>query len=294
MISAKVIADSICYPTGARITTFEVSPPRWILSELNTHRVFGRNSASSRAIPLKSNINNILNNTATPVYWGKNKPGMVADEEISEESKIKANEIWLKARDSAIEYAIQLEELGIHKQISNRLIENFSYQKVIITSTEWINFFNQRAHKDAQPEFRELAYMMLDLYNKASDIEVLYENEWHTPYVKHIRIDNDLYYLDTDNNFLSLEDALKISVSSCAQVSYRKNDNTLEKAIDIFSKLNLNDVEKPKHLSPLDHQATPILVNTTKGITHVDVDNEYNKWSGNLKGWVQYRHLYNK
>lgn len=294
MISAKIIADSICYPTGARITTFEVSFPRWILAELNTHRVFGRNSASSRAIPLKSNINNILNNTAIPVYWGKSKQGMVADEEISGENKIKAEEIWLKARDSAIDYALQLEGLGIHKQISNRLIENFSYQKVIITATEWTNFFNQRAHKDAQPEFRELAYRMLDLYNSADNIEVLYEGEWHTPYVNHTRINSDLYYISNDGNFLNLESALKISSSSCAQVSYRKNDDSLDKALDIFSKLNLFDENSPKHLSPLDHQASPITNNTKIGITHADINNEYNKWSGNLRGWVQYRHCYDK
>ena len=53
LISAKVIADSVC-PKGVRMTTMEIEYPRFILAELNTHRMLSKNSASSRAIPVKS------------------------------------------------------------------------------------------------------------------------------------------------------------------------------------------------------------------------------------------------
>ena len=49
-IKAVIAADSINVK-GKRITTFIVTMPRIVLAELNTHRVFSRNSASSRAIP---------------------------------------------------------------------------------------------------------------------------------------------------------------------------------------------------------------------------------------------------
>ena len=54
-IEAKIIADSI-NPQGDRIITYLLTYPHFIHSELMTHRMFSRNSASSRAIPLKKMI----------------------------------------------------------------------------------------------------------------------------------------------------------------------------------------------------------------------------------------------
>lgn len=298
MIKAEIIADSRT-EFGDRLTTFELEFPRWILAEFNTHRQLSRNSASSRAIPIKANIENILNNTATPVHWGLNQPGMVADNEVNKETADIALSLWLQARDNAIFIAQKMTDLGIHKQIVNRLIENFTYQKVIVTATEWDNFFWLRNHKDAQPEIRVLAEKMLQEYN-GSTPEILTIGEWHTPYVEHYRspLNGELMYIDNNDNFLSLEEALKVSASCCAQVSYRKTDDSLDKALKVFDMLNLTSegADVRMHSSPIEHQGTPIdqtyerFYKYYNGITHEDFNGSF--WSGNFKGWVQYRHTY--
>ena len=43
--------------------------PRIILAEFNTHRLFSRNSASSRAIPFKKMVQSVLENPFIPIAW---------------------------------------------------------------------------------------------------------------------------------------------------------------------------------------------------------------------------------
>lgn len=294
MISAKVIQDSKHRDTGTRLTTFEVVVNRYVLSEVNTHKMVSKNSASSRAVPIKSNIEYILNDTAYPISWGKNQAGMVADEDVSDEIATKAKEIWTNARDSAIKYAQELSDLGIHKQLANRLIENFSYQKIVMSGTEWDNFFWLRLHKDAQPEIRELARVMLEAYNESIP-EVLDIGEWHVPYVTRIRgSDGILRYYDINSDELIIEDAIQISASCCAQTSYRKSDETLDKATIVFDRLNLSREEDDvrKHSSPVEHIGTPIDYTNNSlesPITHMDSNGQ--AWSANFKDFIQYRHM---
>jgi thymidylate synthase ThyX len=293
MIYAKVVADSKHYQTDTRLTTFEVAFPRWVLAEFNTHKMLSKNSASSRAIPIKANIENILANTAVPVSWGKNQSGMVADVDVDEETAKKALDVWMRARDSAIGYALELVDLGIHKQIANRLIENFTYQKVLVSGTEWDNFFWLRCHKDAQPEINCPASAMLHEYNK-SEPAVLYHGEWHLPYVNTYRDSSGiLHYVDANNNELALEDAQKISASCAGQISYRKSDDSLEKALKVFDMLNLFDEsgDTRKHSSPTEHIGTPIDYDSdsTFGITHISLD-DGSGWSANFRDFIQYRH----
>ena len=80
-ITARIVADSIThdFSTGelsSRITTFELEYPRFCHSELMTHRMFSRNAASSRAIPVTNMIDLVENNIARPVSWNMNKRGM--------------------------------------------------------------------------------------------------------------------------------------------------------------------------------------------------------------------------
>lgn len=304
MISAKVIADSISAYDNSRLTTFEIVVHRYVLAEVNTHKMLSKNSASSRAIPLKAAIEEIYKNTAYPVVWRKNQAGMVAGEDMSQEEADKAKGIWTDVRNYVTGKVQELSDLGLHKQWANRLQENFTYQKIIISGTEWDNFFWLRICPTAQPEINELAERMLEAYN-ASVPEILYEGEWHTPYVKHTRgpLSGHLYYEDADGNFISLEDALKVSASCCAQVSYRKLDDSMDKAIDIFNKLNLTDSneDRKSHSSPTEHSGTPIrkalLMNNRylpftweEGVTHVTRDGRFG--SGNFYGFKQYRHTF--
>src|ERR1700761_6199615 len=163
--SARVLLDSRS-PSGARLTTFEVRYPRFIHSEMMTHRMFSRNAASSRAIPIKKMIAAVRDEPALPVYWGRNQTGMSAREEIPPEIAELARAQWQSALEDALRHAERLAEkdIDLHKQLVNRLLEPFAWITVIITASDWANFFTQRCHEDAQPEIKRIADMMLAEY----------------------------------------------------------------------------------------------------------------------------------
>lgn len=294
MISAKIIADSIS-PQGTRMTTMEIEYPRFILAELNTHRMLSKNSASSRAIPVKAMHDFIMNSPATPVYWGKNQAGMKAKEELQNSDLSMAKYLWGKAKEDAIHWAKAMANLDLHKQITNRVTEPWMTMKTVISGTEWSNIYWLRDHQDAQPEFGVLAKTMRTAHEASKPI-LLNPGEWHLPYMV-IQRDKrgEIFYRDQEGNELKLEDARVVSASCCAQVSYRKNDDTLEKAHKIYRQL----IEStPAHASPVEHQATPMDVNSMcrfepetweDGVTHVSANSDL--WSGNLRGWIQFRKL---
>lgn len=290
-IKATVIQDS--HANDKRIVSFELEYPRFIHSELMTHRVFSRNAASSRAIPIATMNENIRQNPAMPVSWGMNNPGMQSKSEANIDTATAAEGIWHMAKDSATAFSTALSNIGIHKQISNRITEPFSVMKTIVTSTEWDNWFELRNHPDAQPEIRALAVAMLEAMDKSKPI-YLREDDWHLPYINRIfdSLGNLKYFID--NEELLVGDAKMLSVSCCAQVSYRKNDMSMEKALSIYSKLV--DM-RPFHASPFEHQATPIpsvdnimeVHDWPAGVTHMD--RYCNLGSGNFYGWIQLRQL---
>jgi thymidylate synthase ThyX len=287
-IKATIILDSIYQPRHARLTTFELEYPRFILAELNTHRMLSRNTASSRAIPAAKMQELIKTNPAQPVVWGKNQAGMQAKEQLDPEQEKYAKTTWLEAMHSAVKYSEMLNELGVHKQITNRVTEPYQMVKSVVTATEWSNFFWLRNHPDAQPEFKALAEIMYDLYrsNQPTPFRI---GDWHLPYVKVSKAQNhQQVFIDDETGLeLKLADAIKVSASCCAQVSYRRQDTTLEKARRIYDQLIES---KPAHASPVEHQATPISTwdqMDTWGITHQDRQGEF--WSANFRGWIQYR-----
>jgi thymidylate synthase ThyX len=295
LITARVVADSIS-SQGTRMTTMEIEYPRFILAELNTHRMLSKNSASSRAIPVKAMHEHIRANTAGPVYWGINQPGMKAKEELAGADLTWAKYVWANARDAAIKSSQELADLNIHKQITNRITEPWMIMKTVISGTEWTNFFWLRDHQDAQPEIAELARKMRAAYD-ASTPQALNPGEWHVPYVNTYRsiINGELLYSDGKGDDISAEEARIVSASCCAQVSYRKNDDSYEKALKIYEQLIESE---PAHASPVEHQATPMDYDTIcsfepetwePGITHVSANSDL--WSGNLRGWIQHRKL---
>lgn len=281
-ITAKVIAKSTY--ENVTITTFELEYPRFIHSEFMTHRQFSRNAASSRAIPVKTQLELIADDKlAKPCSWGKNKSGMQSEEELPLEKQEEANKLWCLARDQSTGIVEEMIKLNLHKQVTNRILEPFVHIKVVLTATEYDNWYELRNHKDAQPEIQELARAMLAASSEFKE-KNLKQGEWHVPYY------NDGAWNSSCTE--TLEQALAISASCCAQVSYRKLDDSIEKAEIIKKRL----VEsKPWHASPFEHQATPIVLNNTedwkitKGITHQDKKGNY--WSANFKSWIQYRQL---
>ena len=295
-ISARILADSVS-PAGVRMTTMEIEYPRFILAELNTHRMLSKNSASSRAIPVKTMHDHIRNHPATPVHWGKNQSGMQAHNQLSGTDLTDAQFIWTRAMQDALHWAgVLAERVGLHKQVANRLTEPWMTMKTVISGTEWANFWWLRAHADAQPEISALAHTMLDAYTQSTP-QPLQPGEWHVPYVTCYRDTHTgvLHYLDSSDRYISAETARIISASCCAQVSYRKNDDTLEKAQKIFDQLIHS---QPCHASPVEHQATPMCSSNWEvfdseywgpGVTHLSANGDL--WSGNLRGWIQHRKL---
>lgn len=316
-VSAKIIADSIS-KDGQRITTFELEYPRIIHSELMTHRLFSRNAASSRAIPVKTLIDMVRNEPAMPVRFGANQPGM--QDKGEEHTALVLNHFsprraWTIAAEDAAFWAEAFAEAGYHKQTANRLLEPFQRMKTVLTATEFENFWWLRLDKDADPTIEALGKAMHQEYCE-SDPEPLSPGQWHTPYVDHLVTiteyaseDNFEYCVLDENNkpvILTEEEALSISASCCAQVSYRRLNSTKDKALDIYSRLLSGD---KVHASPFEHQATPmdkpdlksiyenywIDSNTEDflcwedGVTHMDKNGKF--WSGNFKGWIQHRQL---
>lgn len=272
VIEAKIIEDSIS-PARARLTTFQLRYPRFIHAEFMTHRLFSRNASSSRAIPAKKMLDAIEYEPAMPVHWGLNQKGMQAHNEMDAFHAEACKELWLEARDSVLAIARALEGMGLHKQVVNRITEPWSHISVVVTATEWDNFFTLRCHPDAQPEIKVLAEKMRDLYF-ANTPRRLSLGQWHLPYIK----DEERFAPGnySKKGILKNEGNLvKASVARCARVSYLTHD---KKAPDIDLDVALyNRLFTSKHMSPFEHVALP----------HVDPA----AWSGNFKGWVQYRKM---
>lgn len=295
VIEAKIIAHSVSAVDGKEIVTMELVYPRFIHSEMLTHRMFSRNAASSRAIPVKTMIEMVENNPAYPVHWGKNQTGMQAKEELSGVSLGNVKSEWQLAGLMMTHSAKFMDKQGAHKQIVNRILEPFQWMKTVVTATEFDNFFWLRNHPDAQPEIHELARVMLEASAKSEPV-LLQAGDWHTPYF------GAGYWLKGCG--IALDDALAVSASCCAQVSYRKLDDGLEKAKDIYARLVESE---PVHASPFEHQASPMKYSNTvdfmlaewgrgkldfhweEGVTHSDRDGKF--WSGNFKSFIQYRQL---
>lgn len=325
-IKATVIAHSFSSLTGKEICTFELEFPRVVLAEFNTHNALSKNASSSRAIPVPTMLKQIRENPAFLSRFGAANTGMQDKGKHTElvtlrhaaYSEFSAEGAWAKAGRVMADFAEDFHQAGYAKQVCNRLIEPWQMMKVVMTATELQNFFWLRDHHMADPTIAELARVIKAAY-KESVPTWLKPGDWHVPYYNDgvwkkfsgVVDENDKIVL-VDKFGHSLEHALVISSSCCAQVSYRKLDDTIEKARGVVARLNLQGEEpdQPVHASPLEHQATPIestsyihqLVGDDymrnlpgdpktwqEGITHMDRDGTL--CSGNLKNWIQHRQL---
>lgn len=268
-VSATVVEDSVS-TQGLRLTTLQLRYPRFIHSEFMTHRVFSRNASSSRAIPVAKLIAQVRSDPALPVHWGKNVPGMQANEELDEQTKLEALALWRRAANQAADSAEALMSLGLHKQVANRLLEPFCFISVIVTATEWENFFVLRDHADAQPEIQALARRMHVAMNDSVPVrrsaDPANELNWHLPYVR---------TSERSTHHVTL--LRKLSAARCARVSYLTHDGgepDVQKDLDLYRRLV---VSEPKHASPVEHQAFPAPSES--------------EWHRNFRGWVQFREL---
>lgn len=260
--TARVVADSIS-TAGHRLTTIEVVMHRFVLAEFNTHRVFSRNSASSRAIPAATILRRVADDPAVPLAWPAEQRGMQGGDDLPAEHAEQARTVWLSARDAALNHAMQLIHLGVHKSVVNRLLEPYLYTTVIVTATDWVGFWAQRCSPLAQPEIQAAAEAMRTAYD-GSTPELVAHGGWHLPYLDPAE----------ENAGWPLDCLQAISAARCARGSYLTQDRR-----DPEADLRLYDRlvhAEPPHASPLEHVATPA------GCIDPQV--------GNLRGWHQLRH----
>lgn len=265
MITTKILKDSII--DGSRMTTFEWTYPRFIHSEVMTHRALSKNAASSRAIPAAKLRQRVIDTPAIPVHWGANQAGMQATNVVSDE--VAALDWWLEGMDLMTAHHARGEALGLHKQIVNRVIEPWMLITVIISGTDWANFFHLRKHPDAEPNFQRLASLAWDEYHGHMPTQ-LNEGEWHMPLI----LDEDI------STIQSSDDLKKVSVGRCARVSYLTHEGKrdLQADIDLHDRLlGTIDSGGPGHLSPFEHVAMAV----GQGARH-----------GNLEGWKPYRKFF--
>ncbi len=308
MIKAEIIADSL-NPKGCRLTTFILEYPRFVHAELMTHRMFSKNAASSRAIPIEKMIQQIIDNPAMPVWWGKNQSGMQAKEELDNitpeipsildengnsyakfgrmvhpaivPAREAARRQWLHARNLAVEQVRHFNVIGLHKQIANRILEPWFNIRIILSGTDFENFFALRVHEDAQPEIRELATKMLELYNTSNPKKLMF-NGLHIPFgdqIDELKL-NEIYkkynWANFDPPLLIDHLKVKIAIARCARVSYFNHEGKDDYEADIklcdrlFGSI-------PRHLSPTEH------------VAYAMKDENY---IANFKGFKQYRYTF--
>ena len=265
-----------CLVHYENLWTFELTYPRYIHSEFMTHRVFSRNASSSRAIPVKHMIEQVDGNPVVPPKVYMNKAGMVGDVEAPLNVTADFYNLWLDAASNAVEIAKNMEKLGIHKQHVNRILEPFQFIKVIVTATDWYNFFVLRLAPDAQPEMRELAsaiyYEMNRYHNKA--VGVLELDKEHTvvslPYITY----EDVKEIGKEIGKEEYHLLMKISAARCARVSYNNHDGSkpdIKKDLELYEHLYSS-----RHMSPMEHACIR--------------DEDYHK-NANLNGWKSLRYL---
>ena len=292
-VAARILADSIG-PNEARITTFEIVVPRIILAEFNTHRLFSRNSASSRAIPVQTMIEKVRNDPFIPFYWGKNQKGMQADQELTEQEKTAAASEWLLARDQALDRSNALREIGVHKQITNRLLEPFLWHTIIFTATEMSNYIALRTDRMAAPEIRSGSELIMDLYEDSKPME-LQDGEWHLPLVMHIDmklgVDGKRWAIgDTsvDTNEVDWLHWARISAARCARISYLTHDGRRDLEEDTKK---CADLISNGHMSPLEHPAMALTASQWRAMANAMAVEwvERRVPVGNFWGWQQFR-----
>ncbi len=258
---ARILADSVNEETGDRLTTWLSTYPRFIHGEMMTNKMHSKSSASSRAIPVGKMLANIEADPVVPIWWGKNEPGMQAYAEV--EDKAAAEAWWRESLALSIAQARKGVELGLHKQIVNRLVESGMWISVIYSATTVSNMFGLRIHEAAEHHCRKIVTMMKEAQD-ASKPKVLKPGEWHLPLVfdEDYPLAADMLLREDPSRSSKREDFERdlskllatIAVGRCARVSYLTHDGKR----DLVEDVKLHDkllVQEPLHAAPGEHVA---------------------------------------
>lgn len=288
LTTAKIIADTKSR-AGVRITTFEITYPRVILAEVNTHRLLSKSSASSRAIPVVKRLEAMdAGMVWKPQFDGAvaNKPGMQSTEKLADDMVGPARMIWDDYIYEAMEAARQLNATGVHKQYVNRMLEPFMYQKTVVTSTEWDNYFKLRDHSDAQPEFQDLAGKMKLAFERSTPklARITDGIEVHLPYYDESVDGAILSSFATNNTTETAEGAYLVSAARCARVSYNSFETGKRSMKGEDLKLARQLVESG-HMSPFDHAAMADEIVTKMSARYWSMPQHHRQFYG----WIPHR-----
>ncbi len=301
---ACVLAHSIS-PDRDELVSFGIEYPREILPEVNTHTIVGKSTSSSRAIPVEKMIDKVVNDPYTPAF-GRNQRGMQAGSELEQEESQSAFRCWERSRKLAVDHAREMAGYGAHKQVANRIIDNYGWTRQILTATQWANFFALRTHRDAHPAFQKIAQLMFVAYLRSKPKRLSY-GEWHLPLIgeedvpEAERITAGGYFPEEASELKSIfverfgwdrgvRDLMLccMSAARCARVSYNKIDGPGKTTVmeDWVTMRRLvirrQEEDSPIHPSPLLHQATPFHKASAANGPHLH---------SNLNGYIQFRKL---
>jgi hypothetical protein len=228
--------------------------------------MFSRNSASSRAIPVEKQIERVKTNPFVPQAFGANQKGMQSGKALDDAAQAEAHAAWMLGMERAVDTAQMLVDSGVHKQWANRVLEPFMWQTVIVSATDWKNFFKLRISGDAQPEIRKAAELMRDALDDSEPRQVNFD-EWHLPLFDPEDWDDVIANFDDP-----MRKACMISAGRCARVSYLTHDGKrdLQADVDLAERLRISG-----HWSPFEHVASPLTYPT--------------QYDGNFRGWRQFR-----
>ena len=269
-LKVKILAHSI-NEYGKELVTFQLMYWLPIHAEMMTHRLFSRNAASNRAIPIAKIIHQVWHNPAYPIFWGKNRPGMQATEQFSKRRTALARFAWKWSGRLMCCFVWFFMKLGLHKQTANRLLMPWQFMHVVLTSSDFDNFFDLRVHEDAQFEIFAVAFLMAKLLS-SSKPQTLKHGEWHLPYIT-----------QEDRKHHDIKVLKKVSAARCCRVSYLNHDG---KKTNVGEDLKLCERlvgSAPLHASPFEHQATPDKFDARTELWETPT------MHGNLNGWKQYR-----
>lgn len=277
----RIVAHSKGWlPEHLPVVTFYLAYPRFIHSEMMTHKDFSRSAASSRAIPVAKMLAQVWNNPAMPLQWGINQPGMMAERYFAGWKRNFLRNLWQLCGRTVCVFVWVAMKIGLHKQTANRMLEPWQLMHVTLTTCKLANFFNLRIHKDAQPEICFLATLMKHAVGSSAPVQ-LNQGDWHLPWVGDQDYTLATQYLKTMTTTDTVTDLLKkMSAARCARSSYANfgGDRSVEGDLYTYSKLVESD---PVHASPCEHQCTPDMP--------VLGGWELAKLHGNLTGYIQYR-----
>jgi len=287
-VNATILLDSRS-ASGYRLTTFELYYPWFIHPEFMTHRVFSRCVASSRAIPISKFVEMVRADTVMPIRWGRNGKGMQDHGVLGAEQEEIAKAIWLEGRDLAIGQVgkfLKMKEAP-HKQIVNRLLMPYAHIRVVVSSTNYTNFFALRRHEAADPNIRALADVMWEAF-QASTPRLLAPGEWHLPYIMDHERAASQVAKDPEEAQRNL---IKVSVARCARTSYRNNSDKVSTFGEDRALYDRLVGSVPLHASPAEHQATPDTCSVvwdpeTRKLTRTFGSPALH---GNLSGFIQFR-----